>query len=589
MPTTRTWYTQPHYIRHSNFLIYCTLAIAAVLAVRLAHGTVYPWWHAAGLLLCLTLATASILTAFLLPGEPLLRLDGNGIHFRSSTIAWRDYRYATIDERPAVITHAPRPWLLTIRSDYGQKSIPIARIGYRSAQDIVAACQQGKAQYNAQAMDDTITRAYRDTLANGDFDPTEQAELAQVIAELKNDLLPSTTDSTAALRAEIQQETRSPATREALLRLTRYFGGKADTRPSYPLRIRPLAWLLLAANGCTALAIFALASGSIRLADSVAEALPAYLVAISLANLIAWRAPWRWQAVSDAPPDSTAPRRTAAPPHNVAPHQWYKHPRAVARGNWHTFAWLLLTALLAMLTSRGVANGHPIALALLLPILFSARAAWQAARHALSQHAAPLVRLDGSGVHLALKNRRKRRLGQIPARGTALQVGALTCHIAWEEIAYIGAEEASRYHAQRLLIEDQTGDNHGILTAPLGDYERVCAIAATARTCLDTNWPAPDDEDHAPPHPLPLAYGLFAANTVLIAAWLTLNLLVQQGALVLPFADPSLPWLDWLPPLHLHSILPFGAYPHANTCVLLALLALNLAARFAPWQWQAAV
>lgn len=587
MPTTRTWYTQPHYIRHSNFLIYCVLTIAVVLAVRLVHGTVHPWWHAAGLLLCLALAIVSILTAFYLPGEPLLRLDGNGIHFRNRTIAWRDYRYATIDERPAVITHAPRPWLLIIRSDYGQKSILIARIGYRSAQNIVAACQQGKAQYRAQAMDDTIERTYRDTIANSDLNPTEQAELAQVIAELKNDLLPSMTDSTAALRAEIQQETRSPAAREALMRLTRHLGGKADTRPSYPLRIRPLAWLLLATNGCTALALFALASGNIRLTDSVAEALPAYLVAISLTNLIAWRAPWRWQAVSDAPPDSTAPRRTAAPPHNVAPHQWYKHPRAVARGNWHTFAWLLLTALLAMLTSRGVANGHPIALALLLPILFSARAAWQAARHALSQHAAPLVRLDGSGVHLALKNRRKRRLGQIPARGTALQAGALTCHISWEEIAYIGAEEASRYHAQRLLIEDQAGDNHGILTAPLGDYERVCAIAATARACLDTNWPAPADEDHAPPHPRPLAYGLLTANCVLIAAWLTLNLLIQQGALVLPFADPSLPLLDWLPPLHLHTILPFGDYPHANTCVLLALLALNLAARFAPWQWQA--
>ena len=120
---------------------------------------------------------------------------------------------------------------------------------------------------------------------------------------------------------------------------------------------------------------------------------------------------------------------------DIPPHQWYKHPRAIARGNWHTFAWLTTAALLALLTSRGVASGHPVALALLLPLAFLIRAAWQAARHAFSHHDAPLVRLDADGIHLALKNRRQRDLARLPTRGASLHAGATHCHIPWDEIA----------------------------------------------------------------------------------------------------------------------------------------------------------
>ena len=416
-------------------------------------------------------------------------------------------------------------------------------------------------------------------------------------------------DDTAALRAEIQQQ-HPPAVAEALLRYTRHLNGKADNRRSYPLHIRPLAWALLIANDATALALAVLIA--LKPPAVLAAPLLAWLVALTCANLIAWRAPWRWQAVAKTPHDHTPPSwgkgrgegskhaqipekpttsgtetPRAAAQNTFPPHQWYKHPRAIARGNWHTFAWLTTAALLALLTSRGVASGHPVALALLLPLAFLIRAAWQAARHAFSHHDAPLVRLDADGIHLALKNRRQRCLARLPSRGASLHAGAANCHIPWDEIAYISALKANRYRAQQLLIEDQDGDNHGIYSAPLGDYDTVCTIAATARAChASDHWPLPDRDALPPPRLRPFARILLAANIVLISTWLTLNLLVQQGLITLPFTDPALPLLE-LPPFHLHAILPFGAYPHTNALILLTLTALNLAAWLAPWHWQA--
>ena len=89
-----------------------------------------------------------------------------------------------------------------------------------------------------------------------------------------------------------------------------------------------------------------------------------------------------------------------------------------------------------------------------------------------------------------------------------------------------------------------------------------------------------------PPRLRPFARLLLAANIALITLWLALNIPVQQGLMTLPFAAPALPLLE-LPPFHLHAMLPFGAYPHANALVLLSLTALNLAAWLAPWHWQA--
>ena len=42
-----------------------------------------------------------------------------------------------------------------------------------------------------------------------------------------------------------------------------------------------------------------------------------------------------------------------------------------------------------------------------------------------------------------------------------------------------------------------------------------------------------------PPRLRPFARILLIANIVLISTWLTLNLLVQQGLMTLPFADPD--------------------------------------------------
>ena len=414
-----------------------------------------------------------------------------------------------------------------------------------------------------------------------------------------------TGDDTAALRAEIQQR-HSPAAAEALLRYTRHIDGKADNRRSTPLHIRPLAWALLIANDATTLALAVLIA--LNPPATLAPPLLAWLAALTPANLLAWLAPWRWQAIAKTPYNNTPPpwgkgskhvqisekptisgteTPRAAPQNTFPPHQWYKHPRAIARGNWHTFAWLTTAALLALLTSRGVASGHPVVLVLLLPLAFLIRAAWQAARHAFSHHDAPLVRLDADGIHLALQNRRQRCLARLPSRGASLHAGAVNCHISWDEIAHISALEANRYRAQQLLIEDQDGDNHGIYSAPLGDYDTVCTIAATARAChASDHWPLPDRDTLPPLHVRPFARILLIANIVLISTWLTLNLLVQQGLITLPFTDPALPLLE-LPPFHLHAILPFGAYPHTNALILLTLTALNLAAWLAPWRWQA--
>ena len=609
----RVWYTEPRAIRRANFLNHVALAIALAFAARLIHGTPHPL-AAIGLLLALAYAAIITFTAFHQPGAPRLQLDANGIRSRSAFLPWDDYSYATISERPAAFTHQPRPDRLEIHGLNRRLpiSIAIATIGYRAAQDIIAACNHGKAQYRATAApddaNDLLEQAYRRTLARSDLTPAEQANLRDLVDALKDeaDATPPAAspagDDTAALRAEIRQQ-HPPAAAEALLRHTRHLDGKADNRRSYPLHIRPLAWALLIANDATALALAVL----IALKPSAVLAAPllAWLVALTCANLIAWRAPWRWQAVAKTPEKEQTPSLAGRSPQrgrvgegvaivnirpsaaDIPPHQWYKHPRAIARGNWHTFAWLTTAALLALLTSRGVASGHPVALVLLLPLAFLIRAAWQAARHAFSHHDAPLVRLDADGIHLALKNRRQRDLARLPTRGASLHAGATHCHIPWDEIAYISALKANRYRAQQLLIEDQDGDNHGIYSAPLGDYDTVCTIAATARAChASDHWPLPDRDTLPPLHVRPFARILLIANIVLISTWLTLNLLVQQGLMTLPFADPALPLLE-LPPFHLHAILPFGAYPHTNALILLTLTALNLAAWLAPWRWQA--
>ena len=608
----RAWYTDPRTIRRANIHNYGALAIALVLIVRLIHGTPYPLWHIAGLLLALAYAAAITFTAFHQPGAPRLQLDANGIRSRRGFLPWDDYSYATINERPTAFTHQPRPVSLDIHGLNRRLpiSIAIATIGYRAAQDIIAACNHGKAQHRATVVpddgDDFLEHAYRRTLARGDLTPAEQANLRDLVDALKGEpAAPPTGDDIAALRAEIQQQ-HPPAVAEALLRHTRHLDGKADNRRSYPLHIRPLAWALLIANDATALALAVLIA--LNPPATLAPPLLAWLVALTCANLIAWRAPWRWQAIAKRPYNNTPPpwgkgskhvqisekptisvteTPRAAPQNTFPPHQWYKHPRAIARGNWHTFAWLTTAALLALLTSRGVASGHPVALVLLLPLAFLIRAAWQAARHAFSHHDAPLVRLDVNGIHLALQNRRQRCLARLPSRGASLHAGAVNCHISWDEIAHISALEANRYRAQQLLIEDQDGDNHGIYSAPLGDYDTVCTIAATARAChASDHWPLPDRDTLPPLHVRPFARILLIANIVLISTWLTLNLLVQQGLITLPFTDPALPLLE-LPPFHLHAILPFGAYPHTNALILLTLTALNLAAWLAPWRWQA--
>ena len=608
----RAWYTDPRTIRRANIHNYGALAIALVLIVRLIHGTPYPLWHIAGLLLALAYAAAITFTAFHQPGAPRLQLDANGIRSRSDFLPWDDYSYATINERPTAFTHQPRPVRLDIHGLNRRLpiSIAIATIGYRAAQDIIAACNHGKAQHRATVVpddgDDFLEHAYRRTLARGDLTPAEQANLRDLVDALKGEpAAPPTGDDIAALRAEIQQQ-HPPAVAEALLRHTRHLDGKADNRRSYPLHIRPLAWALLIANDATALALAVLIA--LKPPAVLAAPLLAWLVALTCANLIAWRAPWRWQAIAKTPYNNTPPpwgkgskhvqisekptisvteTPRAAPQNTFPPHQWYKHPRAIARGNWHTFAWLTTAALLALLTSRGVASGHPVALVLLLPLAFLIRAAWQAARHAFSHHDTPLVRLDADGIHLALQNRRQRCLARLPSRGASLHADAVNCHISWDEIAHISALEANRYRAQQLLIEDQDGDNHGIYSAPLGDYDTVCTIAATARAChASDHWPLPDRDTLPPLHVRPFARILLIANIVLISTWLTLNLLVQQGLITLPFTDPALPLLE-LPPFHLHAILPFGAYPHTNALILLTLTALNLAAWLAPWRWQA--
>ena len=605
----RAWYTEPRAIRRANIHNHVALAIALVLAARLVYGTPHPVWHAAGLLLALAYAAAITFTAFHQPGAPRLQLDANGIRSRRAFLPWDDYSYATINERPAAFTHQPRPDRLDIHGINRRLpiSIAIATIGYRAAQDIIAACNHGKAQHRATVVpddgDDFLEHAYRRTLTRGDLTPAEQANLRDLVDALKGEpAAPPTGDDIAALRAEIQQQ-HPPAVAEALLRHTRHLDGKADNRRSYPLHIRPLAWALLIANDATALALAVLIA--LNPPATLAPPLLAWLAALTPANLIAWRAPWRWQAVAKTPEKEQTPSLAGRSPQrgrvgegvaivnirpsaaDIPPHQWYKHPRAIARGNWHTFAWLTTAALLAMLISRGVASGYPVALALLLPLAFIIRAAVQAARHAFSHHDAPLVRLDADGIHLSLQNCHQRTLARLPTRGASLHAGDANCHIAWDEIAYISALKANRYRAQQLLIEDQDGDNHGIYTAPLGDYDTVCTIAATARVCCDhDHWPMPGHDALPPPRLRPFARILLAANIALITIWLALNLLVQQGLMTLPFADPALPLLE-LPPFHLHAILPFGAYPHTNALILLSLTALNLAAWLAPWRWQA--
>ena len=74
------------------------------------------------------------------------------------------------------------------------------------------------------------------------------------------------------------------------------------------------------------------------------------------------------------------------------------------------------------------------------------------------------------------------------------------------------------------------------------------------------------------------------ANLAFAALWLTVNILLQQHLIALPFTEPTLPY-DSYAILNLLRLLPFGDYPLTNGILWLLYIALNSIARLLPAEW----
>ena len=272
----------------------------------------------------------------------------------------------------------------------------------------------------------------------------------------------------------------------------------------------------------------------------------------------------------------TAP--TAAPPQartNITPRAWYKPAHLVARANGRACAWLILLMTLAVPFADALIHGYSgLILFLVAPVALTARSLWRELHYAFSASDQPVARIDADGLHLA-------------ARGKRLHPGAPGLHIPWDDLADI---DAVPYYApprrfatpEHLAIYYHNGDERHIRTALLDDYPTVRDIAASAS---GNPYPTPPRPEPPPPAlPSPFARRLMVANLAFAALWLTVNILLQQHLLALPFTEPTLPY-DSYAILNLLRLLPFGDYPLTNGILWLLFIALNSIARLLPADW----
>ena len=332
---------------------------------------------------------------------------------------------------------------------------------------------------------------------------------------------------------------------------------------SHPLHIRPRAWALLATNLTVAIALPVL---------HTLYNTPVFwpLLVLTLLNL-AWYGDEQQQAVIAPAPHPAAPQART----NITPRAWYKPAHLVARANGRACAWLILLMTLAVPFTDALIHGYSgLILFLVAPVALIARSLWRELHYAFSASDQPVARIDADGLHLA-------------ARGKRLHPGAPGLHIPWDDLADIDAvpyDAPPRRFAtpEHLAIYYHNGDERHIRTALLDDYPTVRDIAASAS---GNPYPTPPRPEPPPPAlPSPFARRLMVANLAFAALWLTVNILLQQHLLALPFTEPTLPY-DSYAILNLLRLLPFGDYPLTNGILWLLFIALNSIARLLPTTW----
>lgn len=332
---------------------------------------------------------------------------------------------------------------------------------------------------------------------------------------------------------------------------------------SHPLHIRPRAWALLATNLTVAIALPVL---------HTLYNTPVFwpLLVLTLLNL-AWCGDEQQQATITPEPRPAPPQART----NITPRAWYKPAHLVARANGRACAWLILLMTLAVPLVHALGKHYIFfSLCLAVPATLIARSLWRELHYAFSASDQPVARIDADGLHLA-------------ARGKRLHPGAPGLHIPWDDLADI---DAVPYYApprrfatpEHLAIYYHNGDERHIRTALLDDYPTVRDIAASAS---GNPYPTPPRPEPPPPAlPSPFARRLMVANLAFAALWLTVNILLQQHLLALPFTEPPLPY-DSYAILNLLRLLPFGDYPLTNGILWLLFIALNSIARLLPADW----
>lgn len=579
----RQWYRHPRAIARANWLAWWLLLPASILAQHLPNLWMHGSRNAA--------LTFSLITAILALGavrllwrtfayatRPIARSDADGLHLALSNPRQRDfhhiYLYGNLGGGKLNFTI---PWaeLDHIRSYRGERSVNellilTARDGdHRNirtnatgnaaiARDIARVVGASLAHYN------TITRPIeRDDPEFLDF--MERS----LRGELPDDVDPDS-EHAADLRAILEQIQPPPEIAACILAdiARRRAARSAKNIPpanSHPLHIRPRAWALLATNLTVAIGL-----PTLNLLNMDIPAGWPFLILIVL-NITAWLGDDQQQATLAPEPrpaspqarPNTATRRdarmtapTAAPPQartNITPRAWYKPAHLVARANGRACAWLILLMTLALPFADALIHGYSGLILFLI---------------------APVARIDADGLHLA-------------ARGNRLHPGAPNLHIPWDDLAAINAVP---YDAppwwftthEHLAIQTSSGDDYRIRTALLDDYPTVRDIAASAS---GNPYPTPPRPEPPPPAlPSPFARRLMVANLAFAALWLTVNILLQQHLLALPFTKPPLPY-DSYAILNLLRLLPFGDYPLTNGILWLLFIALNSIARLLPAEW----
>ncbi|MFC2502630.1 MAG: hypothetical protein ACFN4D_01015, partial [Cardiobacterium sp.] len=556
----RQWYRAPRAIARANWLGWWLLLPASILAQHLPNLWMHGSRNAA--------LTFSLITAILALGaarllwrtfacatRPIARSDADGLHLALTKARQRDfhhiYLYGNLGGGKLNFT---MPWaeldhirnyryersvnellILTNRDGDHRNIRTNAAGGAVIARNIAHVVGASLAHYNAIARPieyddpeflDFMERSLRGELPDG-IDP--DSELAAELRAMNEKMQPPP-EIAAYILADIA---RRRAARSAK---------NIPPANSRPLRIRPRAWALLATNLTVATALPIL-----HTLYNTSVFWP--LLVLTLLNLAAWRGDEQQQATlapesrpaSPQARPNTATRRdarmtapTAAPQArtNITPRVWYKPAHLVARANGRACAWLILLMTLAAPFADALIHGYSgLILFLVAPVALIARSLWRELHYAFSASDQPVARIDADGLHLA-------------ARGKRLHPGAPGLHIPWDDLADIDAvpyDAPPRRFAtpEHLAIYYHNGDERHIRTALLDDYPTVRDIAASASGNPSPTPPRP--EPPPPALPSPFARRLMVANLAFAALWLTVNILLQQHLLALPFTEPPLP------------------------------------------------